>query len=56
MASTEPTLDCQQCGAILRFLTPAEVQKVAANPYNYVMFCGPCKKEGYHIEKEFRWT
>lgn len=45
------TLDCQICGKVLRVLTTAETQKVAANPYNYVVFCGECKKyatkEGY---------
>ena len=36
------TLDCQDCGNVLRVLTPAEAQKVAANPYNYIAYCKRC--------------
>ncbi|MGW8431650.1 hypothetical protein ACWGJ9_11205 [Curtobacterium citreum] len=35
----DPTLDCQSCGTPVRVLTDAEQQRVAANPYNYVVFC-----------------
>lgn len=41
--SSEPTLDCQDCGAPVRKLTPAEQQEVAANPYNFVVYCVPCR-------------
>lgn len=54
MFSREPTLDCQSCGEILRKLTAAEAQRVAENPYNYIVFCTPCVRLGYHIEPEFR--
>ncbi|WIE81271.1 hypothetical protein [Curtobacterium sp. MCSS17_016] len=35
----DPTLDCQTCGEPVRVLTYAEQQQVAANPYNYVVYC-----------------
>jgi hypothetical protein len=35
----DPTLDCQSCGCPVRTLTLSEAQQVAANPYNYVVFC-----------------
>jgi len=41
----EPTLDCQTCGEVLQTLTPAENQKVAAAPYNYVVTCAECKRD-----------
>jgi uncharacterized CHY-type Zn-finger protein len=41
---TQPTLDCQTCGVVLKKLSAAEAQQVALNPYNYVVFCGQCKK------------
>ncbi|WP_157497207.1 hypothetical protein [Leifsonia sp. Leaf264] len=45
MPFTEPTLDCQNCGGVLRKLTAAEAQQVAANPYNFIAFCSPCGAE-----------
>jgi hypothetical protein len=33
------TLDCQACGNVVKVLTPAEVQMVAANPYNFIVYC-----------------
>lgn len=33
------TLDCQACGKIMRVLSPEEAQKVAENPYRYVVYC-----------------
>jgi hypothetical protein len=38
-----PTLDCQDCGAVVKKLTDAEAQKVADNPYNYVVYCVSCR-------------
>lgn len=35
-------LECQDCGIELKELSDAEVQKVAANPYNYVVYCKVC--------------
>lgn len=42
---SEPTLDCQTCGRVILVLTPAENQKVAANPHNYIMDCAACKRD-----------
>lgn len=42
--SREPTLDCQDCGAVVKKLTHDEAQMVAANPYNYVAYCPPCRR------------
>lgn len=39
-----PTIDCQDCGAILQKLTPAQAQLVAANPYNFVAYCKTCRR------------
>lgn len=47
---TDPTLDCQACGNVLKRLTAAEAQQVAANPYNFIVFCGSCTSKGYHRE------
>lgn len=45
----DPTLDCDDCGRILRHLSPSEAQKVARNPYNFIAYCTTCQKarEGY---------
>jgi len=39
------TLDCQDCGVVLKELSPAEAQKVADNPYNFTAFCKLCQKD-----------
>jgi hypothetical protein len=41
----EPTLDCQTCGEVIRILSPAENQKVARNPQNYIVDCHLCQRE-----------
>lgn len=33
------TLDCQDCGAIVRRLSWDEAQKVANDPYAFIAFC-----------------
>ena len=38
-------LECQQCGRVVRELTPTEAQKVAENPYDYVVYCADCRHE-----------
>ena len=43
-------LECQDCGRELKELSDAEAQKVAANPYNYVVYCNTCLP--YHLEGE----
>lgn len=40
------TLDCQLCGDVVRVLTPAEAQQVAANPYNFIVYCRAHREEG----------
>lgn len=42
MLGREETLDCQDCGAVLRVLTPAEAQQVARDPYKFIAYCGWC--------------
>lgn len=39
------TLDCQVCGVVVRELTKAEHQQVAANPYNFIVYCSPAHRE-----------
>lgn len=39
MTDRRPTLDCQACGNVVKILTPGEAQQVAANPYNFVVYC-----------------
>ena len=38
-------MDCQDCGKVLRVLAPEEAQKVAAQPYNYVLLCAACRAD-----------
>ena len=44
---TEPYrwLYCQDCGREVRRLSIAEAKKVAADPYNYIVFCIVCRKD-----------
>ena len=42
---SQPTLDCQDCGMVLRKLTDAEAQQVAENPYNFTVYCATCRRE-----------
>ncbi len=37
-------LECQQCGDVIRELSDAEAQKVADNPYNYIIYCKLCQR------------
>lgn len=41
----DPVLECQDCGRVLRHLTPGEAQQVAEHPYNFIFFCAICQKE-----------
>lgn len=50
----EPVIECQSCGKVLQKLTEAQAQQVAANPYNFIGFCAPCKALGLHIEEAYR--
>lgn len=52
MIATEPTVDCQTCGEVIRRLTPAEARRVADRPYDFVVNCGPCgRAEARRIER-----
>lgn len=42
---TEPVLECQDCGRVLRTLSPVEAQQVADKPYNFILLCAPCGRE-----------
>jgi uncharacterized protein with PIN domain len=44
-AVSKPTLDCQQCGNVIRELTPDEAQQVSYNPYNFIVYCHTCKRD-----------
>lgn len=44
MHERDLNLYCQDCGEVIRELTPAEAQKVAADPYAFWVFCGRCGK------------
>lgn len=44
MSASDPTLDCQDCGIVIRRLSPAEAQRVADNPYNFILYCRPCQE------------
>jgi hypothetical protein len=37
--SRKPVLECELCGIVVRELTPAEADEVAANPYNFIVTC-----------------
>lgn len=37
--SDRRTLDCQACGNVIRVLTAAEAQQVAARPYDFIVYC-----------------
>lgn len=37
-----PTLDCQDCGDVLRVLTQAEYKIVAERPYDFIFYCRLC--------------
>lgn len=46
MSAPEYThLECQDCGAILKELSPTEQQKVARDPYNFIFYCRTCLKD-----------
>jgi len=41
----ESTLDCQDCGDVVRTLTAAEAQEVAERPYDFVVYCVRCRND-----------
>lgn len=42
---TEPVLECQDCGAILRHLTAEEAAEVAVRPYDFIRYCWACRRD-----------
>jgi uncharacterized protein with PIN domain len=42
---SEPILECQDCGSVLRRLSAAEAAEVAARPYDFVRYCGTCARD-----------
>lgn len=48
---SEPTLDCQTCGKVLKVLTSAEAQRVAFAPQNYIVDCESCRREAMTKEE-----
>lgn len=44
-SNDDATIDCQNCGDVLRILSNEERQEVSYNPYNYIFFCKSCKKD-----------
>lgn len=40
----EATLDCQDCGSVVKVLSESERQEVADNPYNFIVYCRDCRK------------
>lgn len=46
----KPTLDCQDCGKILKYLTYAEYQIVAQAPYNFIFYCDECKRDHKEVK------
>jgi uncharacterized protein with PIN domain len=41
--SDQPTIDCQDCGTVLRKLSDEQAQEVARNPYNFIFYCSACR-------------
>lgn len=50
----DPTLECQACGRVLKRLSLAEAQRVAGDPYRFIVYCHECLREDLHIEQGFR--
>lgn len=44
MYTHEPVLECQNCGEVVRRLSEEEAQRVAANPYNFIVYCAGCRR------------
>lgn len=40
----DEVLECQDCGAVLRRLTPAEAQQMADRPDDFVAYCSDCRR------------
>ena len=38
-------LECDDCGVRLMAMDASQAQKVAVNPYNYIVYCVGCKRD-----------
>lgn len=51
----DATLDCQDCGEVIRRLSMGEAQRVAHNPENFIVWCRPCgRAQARELEKQHR--
>lgn len=56
MSAGKPsTLDCQDCGNTVMKLTDAQAAEVAANPYNFVVYCQSCKMDRLREAQRNGW-
>lgn len=46
-------LECQGCFKELRQLTESERRMIQEKPYDFVVFCSTCVREGNHIQEGF---
>lgn len=46
-------LECQDCGDVVRRLSAAEQQKVATDPYNYIVYCFACRQERRKDQRDY---
>lgn len=37
-------LECQDCGRVVRELSPAEAKAVAERPYDFTVYCNECAR------------
>ncbi len=38
-------LECQDCGEVVRVLSQAERARVAARPYDFIVYCAGCRRQ-----------
>lgn len=47
--NSDPVLECQDCGRVLRHLSTGEAQQVADNPHNLIAYCSSCAEFRHEI-------
>jgi hypothetical protein len=45
MKEGEIWLECDDCGLPLHLMDRSQAQRVASNPYNYIVYCFACKAD-----------
>ena len=45
MSARAKVLECQFCGEVVKRLTEEEAQRVAASPYDFVVYCRGCQAD-----------